>query len=395
MMGLVALLGAAVLLALWLTRLLRAARQWGARLADLIEAVPDQGLLLLDAAGRVMHTNAAARRLHGFSAGEIDGQHYALLFTPEERQGRVPENELEAAARDGPCSAQTWRVHRDGRHIMVETRLTALREPSGRLAGFSIVESDLSERLAQEQALTEVRSTLAGAQKLAALGRLSEGIAHEFNNVVHVIKTSVALLQRRWSPDEQAAGFLHMIQRNADRAAGLSQHLLALARRQPLNPVPTDLNEVVATVVALLRQTLSENITIEEQLDEALSWVIVDRSEIEAALLHVAANARDAMPHGGRLSFRTGELLQPAAVEAGRPAARHSVVITIRDSPSAAADTDPVAGGTHPAATVRAQADESNLELVRGLLEHSHGQLQVERDEEGSTVRLYLPHRAG
>src|SRR6185312_4764703 len=127
------------------------------------------------------------------------------------------------------------------------------------------------------------------------------------HNVVHVIKTAVALLQRRGSADEQACGFLHMIKRNADRAAGLSQHLLALARRQPLKPVATDVNDVVATVVALLRQTLSENITVEEQLDEALSWVLVDRSELEAALLHVAANARDAMPQGGSLSFHTAE----------------------------------------------------------------------------------------
>jgi signal transduction histidine kinase len=270
---------------------------------------------------------------------------------------------------------------------MMETRLTALRESSGRLGGFSVVESDLSERREQEQALTDARATLAAVQKLVALGRLSEGIAHEFNNVVHVIKTAVALLQRRGPPDEQAASFLHMIKRNADRAAGLSQHLLALARRQPLKAVATDVNDVVGTVVALLRQTLSENIIVEEQLDEALSWVLVDRSELEAALLHVAANARDAMPQGGSLSFRTAEVLQPAVLDGGRPA-RHSVVISIRDSVNPPAGIDDVAVG-------RAQADESSLDLVRGLLEHSHAQLQVERGGEGSTVSVYLPARAG
>jgi PAS domain S-box-containing protein len=387
LMGLVALLAAALLLVLWLARALRATRRREARLADVFEAVPDQGLLLLDAAGCVTHCNAAARRLHGYGDAEIDGQHYAVLFTPEERRGRVPENELEAAARDGPFAARSWRVHRDGRRLMVEARLMALREPSGQLSGFSVVESDLSERLGQEQSLAEARATLAGVQKLVALGRLSEGIAHEFNNVVHVIKTSVALLQRRGSPDEQAASLLQMVKRNADRAAGLSQHLLALARRQPLNPVATDVNDVVATVAALLRQTLSEDIIVEEQLDEALSWVVVDRSELEAALLHVAANARDAMPQGGRLRFHTAEVLQPAAVDAARPA-RHSVVISIRDSVSDGA-------GTHGAEAGRAQADESSLELVRGLLEHSHGQLQVERGGEGSTVSVYLPTRAG
>ncbi|HEX4051972.1 MAG TPA: PAS domain S-box protein [Steroidobacteraceae bacterium] len=395
--GLVALLVGAVLLVLWLARALRAARRWGARLANLVEAVPDQGLLLLDAAGRVIHCNAAARRLHGYGDGEIEGQHYALLFTPEERRERVPENELEAAARDGPFTARSARVHRDGRRIMVQTRLTALREPAGRLGGFSVVENDLSERLGQDQALAEARATLAGVHKLVALGRLSEGIAHEFNNVVHVIKTAVALLQQRGATDEQAASFLHMIKRNADRAAGLSQHLLALARRQPLNLIATDVNDVVATVAALLRQTFSENIIVEEQLDEALSWVVVDRSELEAALLHVAANARDAMPQGGRLSFHTAEVLQPAAVDAGRPA-RHSVVISIRDSASTQAaladEAQSVAAGSNAAAG-RTHADESSLDLVRGLLDHSHAQLQVERGGEGSTVSVYLPARAG
>lgn len=380
--GLLGMLAAAVLFALWMARSLRAARRWGTRLGGLIEAVPDRALLMLDSAGYLRHCNAAARALHGYGDPEITGQHYELLFTPEDRRGRVPENELEAAVRDGLKVTQGLRMHRGGQRITVETRLTALRGDSGRLLGFSVVECDISAQLEQEKALTEARASLAGVQKLAALGRLSEGIAHEFNNVVHVIRTSVALLQRRCASDEQAAGFLHMIQRNADRAAGLSQHLLALARHQPLHPVPTDVNEVVTTVAALLRQTLNENIVVEEELDEAISWVTVDRSELEAALLHMAANARDAMPAGGRLTFRTAEVLQPAAVDNDRPA-RHGVLISIGDT----------AGAVPSVPAARAAMDESNLELVRGLLEHSHGQLQIERGNEGSNVSLYLPAR--
>jgi PAS domain S-box-containing protein len=415
--ALVLLLAAATLLAVWTARSLRVARQWNARLAGLIEAVPDQGLLLLDPAGYVRHCNGAARQLHGYGEREIAGQHYELLFTPEDRSARVAENELEAAARDGPRVARGRRMHRDGQRLMVETRLTALREASGRLRGFSVVERDISERLEQEHALAEARATFSSVQKLAALGRLSEGIAHEFNNVVHVIKTSVALLQRRCAADEQSAGLLHMIERNADGAAGLSQHLLAPTRREPSHPVATDVNEVVSTMVALLRQTLNENIVVEQQLDESLSWVSVERSELEAALLHVAANARDAMPAGGRLTFRTAELLQPAALDNGhsRPA-RHSVLVSICDTTNAA--TSPpaqepalasavaaqdaaeksvarVRSEVRGVAAVHATRDEPNLQLLRGLLEHSHGQLQIERGDEGAIVNLYLPARTG
>jgi signal transduction histidine kinase len=199
----------------------------------------------------------------------------------------------------------------------------------------------------------------------------------------------VALLQRRWAADEQASGFLQMITRNADRAAALSQHLLALARRQPLHPVATDVNEVVTTVVALLRQTLNESIVVEEQLEEPLSWVTADRSELEAALLHVAANARDVMPEGGRLTFRTAELLQPAADTGGPEAAtasgplRRSVLISIRET------------GSQAAPVVSTRMNDAALDSVRSLLEHSHGELKIERDDEGLRVDLYLAARPG
>lgn len=404
--GLLALLAAAAAAAARLRRSLSVARRWSTRLEQLIDAVPDEGLLLLDAAGMVLHSNAAAQRLHGYAEREMAGQHFALLFTNEERQARAPENQLEAAVRQGSAVTRGARLQRDGRTVTIETQLTALRNEADGLAGFSVVERDVSEQLGQKQALAEARASLASVQKLAALGRLGEGMAHEFNNVVHVIKTSVALLQRRTAVDEQAAGLLQMIKRNADRAAELSHHLVALARGRPPNPVATDVNEIVATVVALLRVTLNENIVIEQELDDALCWVTIDRSELEAALLHLAANARDAMRAGGRLAFRTAQVRQPAAPETGQ-SARPCVLISVRDTAADMASSEargaaPGAAlggtaeselGTEESAAARARADESNLELVRGLLVHSSGQLQVERRGSGLTVNLYLPCR--
>jgi PAS domain S-box-containing protein len=353
----------------------RAASGEISRLRALLDAVPDQALVWLDASGCVSHWNAAARRLHGFLEAEAIGQHYALLFSPDERQARVAENELESAARGVPCVHRGTRLHRDGSPRQVQTSLTALRDAAGRLVGFSVVESDLRKPLEQEQALAQARSTMAGVQKLVALGRLSEGIAHEFNNVVQVIRTSVALLQRQGPAEAQATDLLHMIERNADRAAGLSQHLLTLARRSPLAPVATDVNAVVAAVVTLLRQTLGENIVVEEQLDESLCWVFVDASALEAALLHVAADARDAMPAGGTLNFSTAEVMPMSDGTAPATPQRHSVAIRIQDE--AVGDSD-----------------EEALQLVRGLLDHN-AQVQVQRQGNRRTVTLYLPCRAG
>jgi hypothetical protein len=164
--------------------------------------------------------------------------------------------------------------------------------------------------------------------------------------------------------------------------------------------------------VALLRLTLNENIIIEQELDDALCWVTIDRSELEAALLHLATNARDAMCEGGRLAFRTAQVQQPATPETGQ-SARHCVLISVRDTAADIASSEALGIarsaalgaalggtaeselGTEKSAAARARADESNLELVRGLLVHSSGQLQVERRGAGLTVNLYLPCRAG
>lgn len=377
---LIAALIVVVVLAVRLALRLRAARQGAVRLQQLIDSVADRALLLLDAAGRVIGWSAGAERLYGYGAAQMVGQPHARLYTPEDCAERVPQDTLESAARVGNHGHSGWRLRQDGSLFFAESRIRALRDAAGRLVGFSSVEQDVSERLQQQQALAQARSALAQAQKMAALGRLSDGIAHDFNNVVQVISTCVEVLQRQSAGQPQPGEFLQMIKRNADRAAGLSQHLLALSRRQPPHPAPTDVNSVVGAVVELLRQTLSEDIVVELKIVEGLGWVLVDRNELEAALLNLAANARDAMSAGGRLSFATAEALG-APGSGGESRQGHYVLISISDT-----------GGADSA--TRTPVDPG-LDLVRSLVEQSRGGLQMEREARGTTVRLYLPCRAG
>jgi signal transduction histidine kinase len=243
---------------------------------------------------------------------------------------------------------------------------------------------------------------------MAALGRLSGGIAHDFNNVMHVIRTCAEFLQRQGAVEPHAGELLQMIKRNADRAAGLSQHLLTVAHRPAASAVPTDVNEVVTDVAQLLRQTLTEDIAVELRLEAGLSWCSIDRNELEAALLNVAADARDVMPGGGTLELATHEAVhggeaEPApAPSAGR--ARRYVVVSISHWRCEDVAHVPGAAVTGDALTAGAAVDEPplaaepelrlGLVLTRSLIEQSQGEMHIEPHPRGTTIRLYLPCRA-
>ncbi|TMH33929.1 MAG: hypothetical protein E6H66_11325, partial [Betaproteobacteria bacterium] len=177
---------------------------------------------------------------------------------------------------------------------------------SGQLVGFAKITRDVTERRQQQTALDEARAELAQAQKMEALGQLSGGIAHDFNNLLGVIKNCIELLYRRAGKDDPETGeLLEMIRRNADRAASLTQRLLAFSRRQPLDPKPIDPNNLIAGITNLLRSALGENVALETVLGSGVWPVSADATQLEAALLNLAVNARDAMPNGGKITIET------------------------------------------------------------------------------------------
>lgn len=342
-----------------------------------LQAAEDRALIELDAAGNICAWNSGAQRLHGYESEQILARPYAELFAAEERSARVPQNELEIAARAGRHRSRGWRRRRDGTRLYSDTLIEARRDRAGRLKGFAISEQDVSEVLQRQQALEQARESLTEAQRLAALGQLSDGIAHEFNNVVQVISTCVQALQRGDMPAARASELLQMIKRNAERAAELSQHLLNLAGRRSPSPAPTDVNAVVSEVVSLLRQTLSEDIVVDLQVHAGLAWAVIDRGDLEAALVNLAAAARDSMPRGGTLSMSTTEVRWPVAgaereMHAG---ARHYVLISVRCS-----------GEANP---------EQGLQMVRSFAERSGGRLEIDAEQTGcATAKLYLPCQA-
>jgi len=386
-------LGALAVLLAWAARALRrerATRAHAERLLTLVsDAIAGRALVELDERGYIAHWNTGAQRLYGYAADEIVGRHWSCLYSAEDRGANVPQKQLELAARQGRLAIAAQRAGKDARVFAADTLIEALRDGAGRLVGFACIEHDISEAVRMQRSLQAAHARLSQAQKLAALGQLADGIAHDFNNIVQVIGACAKTLQRRLDGRGGASEFLQMIARNAERAGALSQQLLIVARRSSRGAVLTNVNEVVAEVVGLLRHTLSEQTRLDVRIGGALLWSVIDPNQLEAALLSLAVNAREAMASGGTLWIETAQADAPPA-SAGPGHEQHYILILI-------AHTD---GGTRSPSGM--SEEQFGPAAVRDFIEQSGGVLTIApqanqdgHEEHGTAVRIYLPRHAG
>ena len=254
----------------------------------------------------------------------------------------------------------------------------------------------IAEAANREAAEAQVRQL----QKMESLGQLTGGIAHDFNNMLSVVIGSLDLARRRLKTDpDRAEAFIGAALEGARRAAALTSRLLAFARQQPLAPVVSDPNRLVATMSELLRRTLGEPYRLETVLAGGVWRVNVDVSQLENALVNLCVNARDAMPDGGRLTLETANAhlddayaAQNAEVQPGQ-----YVLISVTDTgvgmPPSVIDkafdpfftTKPVGKGTG-----------LGLSQVFGFVKQSGGHLKIYSEiDVGTAVKVYLPRWLG
>src|SRR6476620_6059527 len=143
------------------------------------------------------------------------------------------------------------------------------------------------------------------AQKVAAIGQLTGGAAHDFNNILTVITGTIEILEHPLKDRPHLTQITDLISAAASRGADLTRHLLAFARQQPLQPRSTDVNALVIDAARLLRATLGEQIEIDSMLAHDSAPALIDPSQLSTAILNLALNARDAMPNGGKLTLET------------------------------------------------------------------------------------------
>ena len=361
----------------------RALRERERQYRAIFESASD-GLLIFDADGRLAEVNPAGCAILGYDRTEMIGRPSDAFIHPDDRYKL--EEFIGAVQRSGSYYNRARLVRKDGSTVMVEAK------------GRSFTYNGAPHILAAARDVTErdaLESRLQQAQRMESIGQLTGGMAHDFNNLLVVVLGSAELLVRRMANDLQGRQLAEAIVGASRRAADLTGRLLAFARRQSLRPEPVSLNALIADMEPILRRTLGEDIGIETRLDPDLWTTSADRAQLEAGILNLAINARDAMPEGGRLTIETRNVsVDRASVERlAEFAPGDYVVMSVTDS--GVGMTPEVAGRAfEPFFTTKAPGRGTGLGLsmVYGFARQSGGQATIYSEPGiGTTVRLYLP----
>ncbi|MET1110130.1 MAG: PAS domain S-box protein [Allosphingosinicella sp.] len=354
------------------------------RFRTLVQGVKDYALYMLDPEGRVSNWNTGAEAIKGYKAGEIVGQHFSRFYTEEDRARGEPQRALETALAEGKYEKEAWRLRKDGTRFYASVVIDPVHDEDGRLIGFAKITRDITERRRAQEALEEARAALFQSQKLQALGELTGGVAHDFNNLMTVIRGAAELLTRPGLTEAKRNRYLQAILDTADRAATLTSHLLAFGRRQALKPEVTDLNLRLDAFAEMLERTLGGQFEVRLNLASSLPPVEVDLAQLETALLNAAFNARDAMPEGGRLTLATRHLPGEGGGE---------VMVEIADTGDGMS-AEVLDRAFEPFFTTKPVGEGTGLGLsqIHGFAAQAGGRAEIKSAPgEGTAVRIVLP----
>jgi two-component system, cell cycle sensor histidine kinase and response regulator CckA len=338
--------------------------------------------------GYIAECNDAMARMYGFKeAKDLLGKRLSEFLIADDP---VTKEFMETFIRSG-YRINDWESHeKDAQGCMKVFRNTMVGiVENGCLARTWGIQRDVTERIHLEEQLRN-------AQQMEAIGRLAGGIAHDFNNILSIIMGHGELLMA--TTDESARDGLEQIKRAAERAALLTQQLLAFSRKQVLQPKVLDLNEAVADVQKMLARVIGEDIELVASLHPSLAAVKADPGQVEQVLMNLAINARDAMPQGGRLIMETSNV--DISAEQGRDldlAAGSYVLLRVIDT-GHGMDTEVLSHVFEPFFTTKPMGKGTGLGLatVYGIVKQSGGSIQVESSSgHGAEFTIYLPAAAG
>ncbi len=358
------------------------------RFRVLLEAAPD-AIIISDESGRIVHANERAATDFGYTPDQLLALGIEDLVPIESRDRHVALR-TEYMKKPETRAVRPVEMHgrrADGSEFPVEISLAPVNTDAGLM-----VMSVVRDRSQQQELETQFRQS----QKMEAIGQLTGGMAHDFNNLLGIIIGNLDLLERNLSADEPSVRRLGSARKAALRGADLTSRMLAVARRQSLQPEPTDINEVVRDIAAILPRTLGPDIELSLELGDSVPAIMVDRSQLDNALLNLALNARDAMPSGGRLYIRTegvdiDEDYPPA--QNGEIAPGRYVRVSISDT-GAGMSADTLQRAFEPFFTTKPPGKGTGLGLamIYGFIKQSRGNIRMYSEPgEGTTVKAYLP----
>ena len=340
-------------------------------------------ILVTDTKGNFIQVSPSSMTILGYEPTEMIG-HSATEFIHADDLDRT-RAEMRAARRGRLMrNFETRYVHKDGRAVAL-TWMGTWSEPVRR---HFFVGRDLTEKQAAEAQYRQ-------AQKMEAVGQLTGGVAHDFNNILTVITGTIGILAEAVADRPELEAIARMIDEAAERGGQLTKHLLAFARKQPLQPREIDVNSLVLETVKLLRPTLGEQIRIDPLLADDTWPALVDPNQLTTAILNLALNARDAMPNGGSLAVEIKNVyLDQAYADMHVEVTPGSyVMIAVSDTGSGIAPMD-LERVFDPFFTTKdvGKGTGLGLSMVYGLVKQSNGHIKIYSEQgHGTSVKLYLP----
>uniref|UniRef100_UPI0031DBD086 two-component system sensor histidine kinase NtrB n=1 Tax=Achromobacter sp. TaxID=134375 RepID=UPI0031DBD086 len=359
----------------------------------LVGAVRDYAIYLLDANGRVSSWNPGAERFKGYGADEIIGQHFSVFYTPEDQKAGVPERALETARREGRFEAEGWRVRKDGSTFWCSVVIDPVHDDRGVLVGYAKITRDITEQKERHEQLQEARDSMHHAQRMDAIGRLTGGVAHDFNNFLTAIRFSAEFIKRYPELPPSLMRYVGIIIDTTEKAAQLTRQLLAYAKRQPLQPHAFDVRDSLASMRELFETSVGSHVAISYEFGPGDCTIFADPAQLESALLNLVINARDAMPSGGQLKIMAQVVPDASDLEGHTKLNGPHVALSVQDTGAGIAP-GVLAHVFEPFFTTKGQHENSGLGLsqVQGFVQQSGGDVTVDSTVgKGTTFTLYLP----
>jgi PAS domain S-box-containing protein len=361
-------------------------------LRAVIEATPD-AIFVKDLEGRYVLVNAAAARFLGKSPEEIVGKRDLELY-PEATARRFIEDDRKVLATGRPQHFEGVATDEDGAPQAYLVTKGVYRDKDGAILGLFGISHDITELRHAQETLQQTREALFRSQKMEAVGQLTGGIAHDFNNILAIILGNVELLRAYLPKDNYADEIIDAVLRATMHGRDLTGHLLAFSRRRLLNPQPVDVNALVGGIVKLLGRTLGASIQLTTETAGDAGIAFVDPGALEAAVLNVALNARDAMPEGGTLIIRTAkaDIANATSIDDDLKPGTY-VRLALQDT-GAGMSPEVAARVFEPFFTTKAggRGTGLGLSMVYGFVKQSGGAVTIQSQPgRGTTVTMLLP----
>lgn len=333
--------------------------------------------------GIITQWNKGAEAIYGYTALEMIGQNISVLCPPDR-----PDEILGILERirhgERVEYFESVRLTKDGRRLNMSISVSPIHDTDGRIVGASAIGRDITGQ-------KKIEDQLRQSQKMEAVGRLAGGIAHDFNNLLGIVTACTELLRGR--VDGESLEYVDNIREAAKRGAALTRQLLAFSRRQPIQAQILDLNERLKEVSKLLKPLMGDDVEVILPSSGASAIVEADPGQLDQIILNLAVNARDAMPHGGKLFIQTGvfDLDASFAREHSMSPGRY-VMMAVSDT-GTGMDESTRSRIFEPFFTTKESGKGSGLGLatVYGIVKQSEGHIWVYSEPgHGTTFKIYL-----